>query len=100
MRAQLASRMMNPARRSATATQRHSTLLSAPMKAETLKKAALDYAPALNSEGCALVDVLSRCDGAATVSSIVGVLRDRYPDRYRADAEALGFVQDIVKRYA
>jgi hypothetical protein len=70
------------------------------MKAATLKKAAVDYAPSLNAEGCALVDVLSGCDGSTTVDTIARSLRERYPERYHTQIEAIGFVQEIVKRYA
>ena len=56
--------------RSAAGTQRHSTLLSAPMTAATLKKAALDYQPSLNAAGGALADVLSWCDGSRSVDTI------------------------------
>jgi SAM-dependent methyltransferase len=86
--------------RSSTLSQRHSTMLSAPIKVTTLKKLAVDYAPCLNAEGAALVDVLGRCDGSAAVSTIAESLHDRYPERYPTVAEALGFVQDLVKRYA
>lgn len=86
--------------RSDSFSQRHSTLLSAPMKGRTLKKAAVDYAPSLNAEGHAIADVLAGCDGSATVATIADALRARYPDRYHTRTEALGFVQDVVKRYA
>lgn len=85
--------------RSASGSQRHSTLLAAPMSAATLKKAPLDYVPSLNAEGRALVDVLSWCDGSASVTTIAQSLQDRYPERYRAHSEALSFVRDIIKRY-
>jgi hypothetical protein len=86
--------------RSASTTQRHSTLLSAPMKAATLKKASLEYVPSLNPEGHALADVLSQCNGTSTMAAIADALRDRHPARYHSAAEALRFVQAVVKRHA
>jgi SAM-dependent methyltransferase len=86
--------------RSATTDQRHSTLLSAPMDAATLKKAVVDYAPSLNVDGQALAQVLAQCDGSVSAGTIAASLRDRYPERYHSAAEALAFVQRIIKRYA
>ncbi len=86
--------------RSGSTTQRHSTLLSAPMKAATLKRASLEYVPSLNPEGHALAHVLSQCNGSTTMEAIAGTLRDRYPERFHSPAEALRFVQGIVKRHA
>ena len=74
-------------------------MLSTPMKSATLKKAALDYRPSLNADGRVFADVLSHCDGSATVETIVQSLCDRYPERYHAPAEALSFVQGIIKRH-
>lgn len=86
--------------RTSTFTQRHSTMLSAPMNVTTLKKLAVDYAPSLNDAGAAIVDVLAQCNGSAPVSTIAESLHDRYPERYATVAEALAFVHDLVKRYA
>jgi len=86
--------------RSATADQRHSTLLSAPMDAATLKKAVVDYMPSLNIDGRALAEVLAQCDGSASAMTIAQSLCARYPERYHSTAEALAFVQRIIKRYA
>jgi SAM-dependent methyltransferase len=86
--------------RSATADQRHSTLLSAPMDAATLKKAMLDYTPSLNVDGRALAQILAQCDGSVSARTIAESLRGRYPERYHSAAEALAFVQRIIKRYA
>jgi SAM-dependent methyltransferase len=80
--------------------QRHSTLFSAPMKATTLQKASLDYQPALSDEGQATAYVLSQCNGTVTTSQIAESLQARWPHRYRTTAEALHFVQAIVKRHA
>jgi SAM-dependent methyltransferase len=80
--------------------QRHSTLLSAPMKAATIKKAALDYVPSLNADGRAVAYVLSQCNGSATMEAIAQSLRDHYPERYHTSAEAVRFVQGIVKGHA
>jgi SAM-dependent methyltransferase len=86
--------------RSATIDQRHSTLLSAPMDAATLKKAVIDYAPSLNVDGRALAEVLAQCDGSVGAQAIAQSLCDRYPGRYHSAAEALAFVQRVIKRYA
>jgi SAM-dependent methyltransferase len=80
--------------------QRHATLFSAPMKATTVHKASLDYQPVLSDEGQAVAYVLSHCNGGVTASQIAQSLRARYPERYRTTAEALHFVQAIVKRHA
>jgi hypothetical protein len=80
--------------------QRHSTLLSMPMSPATLEKATLGYTPLLTPEGHALADVLSRCNGEASVHAIARELRGRYPGRYRSEDEAVRFVQRIIKHYA
>ncbi len=85
--------------RSARAAQRHSTLLSVPLAAATLTKAALDYRPSPTVHGRAVLDVLSWCDGQRTVSAIGQRLHDRYPERYATPSEALKFVREIVRRY-
>lgn len=86
--------------RTAAATQQHSTLLAAPMSDTLLAKAALDYVPSLNPAGSVLAHVLAQCRGSATVTTIAQSLVDRYPERYPALADAVDFVQQVVKRYA
>lgn len=86
--------------KAAAGAQRHSTLLSTPMKGATLQKAAVEYRPALTEEGEASAYVLSRCDGVQTMSEIALSLQARYPKRYRTIAEALRFAQALVKRHA
>jgi hypothetical protein len=81
-------------------SQRHSTLLAAPIKASTLKKASLEYDPVLNEEGHATTFVLSRCTGQASVCDIARGVQERWPARYRTHDEALHFVQMLVKRFA
>ncbi len=81
-------------------SQRHSTLLSAPIKASTLKKAALDYAPVLNPEGEALAFILAQCSGQVPITEIVRELQARWPKRYGSEDDALRAVQSCVKRYA
>jgi precorrin-6B methylase 2 len=81
-------------------SQRHSTLLSLPMKAATIAKAALQYHPSLTDEGQALAHVLSCCDGRRAVEEIAESLQALMPQRYRTSAEALRFVQFAVKRHA
>lgn len=86
--------------RTASVERRHSTLLGAPLDAELLKRAALDYRPVLNAEGQTLRDVLSRCDGTSTVSDLVNALATALP-RSSGDRQALlRLVQQAVKRYA
>jgi precorrin-6B methylase 2 len=81
-------------------SQRHSTLLSLPMKATTIEKASLQYHPALTEEGRALAHVLARCDGRQGVEEIAESLQALMPQRYRTSAEARRFVQLAVKRHA
>ena len=81
-------------------TQAHSTLLSTPISAASLRRARSDYVPELNDKGRALRDVLAACDGAVTVEVIADRLRQRYPDQFPATADALEFVRTVVKRYA
>lgn len=88
------------AMKSRNGTQRHSTLFSMPMKASTLQKASLDYVPELTREGHAVAHVLSQCNGVTTTTAIAQSLRQRYPDQYSTDSEALLFVQSVVKRHA
>ncbi len=86
--------------RAESASQQHSTLLSAPMSATTLEKATLDYAPSRSVDGEALMFVLSQCDGQRRVEEIAQRLSSVHPDRYANRAVALGFVQRVVKRYS
>jgi hypothetical protein len=81
-------------------TQAHSTLLSAPISAATMRRAQPDYVPALNDRGRALRDLLAACDGVRTVEAIVDQLQMRYPDQFSARADALDFVRTVVKRHA
>ena len=85
---------------SATASRRHSTLLSAPMKASTLRKASLEYTPVSTADGHAAAYVLSRCDGKHTLHAIASDVQARYPERYPTSHDALSFVQGVVRRYA
>ena len=81
-------------------TQRHSTMLADPITASTLKKAAMDYLPALNVEGEATQFVLARCVGTTPVREIADGLRDRWPRKYQTHEDASRFVAAIVKRFA
>jgi SAM-dependent methyltransferase len=78
-------------------TQRHSTLLASPIKATTLRKAAVGYAPTLNEEGRAVHFVLSHCSGSMSVVELSTALQRQWPNRYETPEEALRFVQRIVK---
>ena len=80
-------------------SQRHSTLLSAPLKASTLRKAALDYTPVPNEEGQAVQFILAQCTGATRVSEMAAQVRSRWPARYPTDDDATRFVQRIVKAF-
>ena len=86
--------------RAKAGAQRHSTLAAAPMKASTLRKAALDYRPELSEEGRAVAHVLALCDGARTMTEIAHSLQAFQPDRYRTPAEALRLVQTVAKQHA
>jgi precorrin-6B methylase 2 len=86
--------------RAKAGAQRHSTLAASPMKASTLRKAALDYRPDLSDEGRAVAHVLALCDGARTMSEIAQSLQAFQPDRYRTPAEALRLVQTVAKQHA
>jgi precorrin-6B methylase 2 len=80
--------------------QQHSTLFAVPMKAATVQKAGLAYRPVLTEEGASTSYVLSQCDGTRSADEIAESLRARYPERHRTAAEALRFVQALVKRHA
>lgn len=86
--------------RSESGKRRHSTLLSMPMVARTLRQAALDYLPTLRADGRAQQFVLSMCDGTHPVHAIAQSLRDEFPDRFSAEDEAVRFVQGIVRQLA
>lgn len=79
--------------------QRHSTFLGTPMKASTVQKADLDYAPALNPDGEAMAHVLRHCDASTNVTEIAQSLVERFPSRYRTSQDAVRFVQQTIKRY-
>ena len=80
--------------------QQHSTLLGAPMTAETLARASTRFTPQLGARGRAFFHVLSQWDGSQSVESLARSARARFPERFATDAEALVFVQDLVKRYS
>jgi hypothetical protein len=86
--------------RSRSTRQRHSTLLSMPMAARTLRQAALDYVPELSVDGRAQRFVLSMCDGTRPVRAIADALRHELPDRFPGTDEALRFVQVVVRQLA
>ena len=86
--------------RTESAKRRHSTLLSMPMVARTLRQAALDYRPTLSVDGRAQKFVLSMCDGTRPVQIIAQSLRDEFPDRFSAPDEAVRFVQAVVRQLA
>jgi len=82
------------------AGQQHSTMLGAPMTGDTLARASIRYAPKLGVRGQTLVDVLSAWDGARSVECLARSARQRFPHRFISEAEALAFVQGLVKRYS
>jgi hypothetical protein len=82
------------------ATQQHSTLLGAPMTADTLARASTRYAPELGVHGRPLFHVLSEWDGAKSVECLARSVRQQFPERFVTDAEAVAFVQGLVKRYS
>jgi hypothetical protein len=86
--------------RANSGSRRHSTFFSSPMKAATLKKAALDYRPTLNADGRAVAFVLSQCDGSTAAKAIAQAVVEHFPERYHSSDEALRFVQGIIKNHA
>lgn len=80
--------------------RRHSTLLSAPLTGDSLDRASLAYAPALNMQGGVLLDALSRFDGASSVEKIAAELQARHQIRFRTAEEALRFVRGLLKPFA
>jgi SAM-dependent methyltransferase len=86
--------------RTASGKQRHSTLLSMPVAARTLRQAALDYVPSLTADGRAQRFVLSLCDGTRPVQAIAQALCDEFPDRFAVHDEAVRFVQVVVRQLA
>jgi hypothetical protein len=80
--------------------QHHSTLFSSPMTARSLDKARATHTLALNAEGRLLRDTLSLCDGGRSVEAVARHLRQQYASRFASDAEAVTFVQRVVRRYA
>ena len=81
-------------------TQRHSTMLAAPMKASTLRKAALDYMPVLSAAGDAAQFVLGCSNGSMPVKAIAAGVLEQWPNKYRTSEEASRFVRSIVKQFA
>jgi SAM-dependent methyltransferase len=81
-------------------TQAHSTLLSTPMSAASLRRARPGYVPVLTGRGRAVRDLLDACDGAATVEALARELRVEHSDQFAAPGDAIEFVRSIVKRYA
>jgi SAM-dependent methyltransferase len=78
-------------------SQQHSTVLSLPLRADTLRRAARTYVPVLNAEGNAVLYVLSQFDGRADVDAIARGLRERYGARFRTHPDALAFVQRLTR---
>ena len=80
--------------------QRHSTLLSEPLDADSLLKARPDHLPSLSRDGEAVREVLSAFDGTRSAHDIADGLTMRFPGRFPSRREALAFVQRLVKRHA
>ena len=78
--------------------RRHSTLLSMPMDARTLRQAALDYVPTLSPDGRAQQFVLGLCDGTRPVHTIAEALGRQFPERFSVQDEAVRFVQGVVRQ--
>jgi predicted RNA methylase len=81
-------------------SRRQSALLSTPLDGSTLRKAAVDYVPVPNADGRAVQYLLSEMTGDRDASTLARSLRAAFPERYRTDADALAFTQEIIARYA
>ena len=86
--------------RSESGKRRHSTLLSMPIAARTLRQAALDYIPTLNVDGRAQRFVLSMCDGTRPVLAVAQALQHEFPGRFPVHDDAVRFVQAVVRQLA
>lgn len=86
--------------RAGSVLRQHSTLLSAPLSPDTLRRSAREYRPSLRADGQMHLEVLARCDGTASVDELAGEMLARYPGRLRTHAEALRFIQRIVRHHA
>jgi SAM-dependent methyltransferase len=83
-----------------TGSRRHSTLFGMPLTEKTLRKAGTDYVPAPTADARVVMHVLAAMDGQHDVTAIARSLHGAFPDRYRTEAEALAFTQELVARYA
>jgi len=86
--------------RAAAGVQQRSTLFASPMKAATIRKAALDHRPELTPEGAATAYVLSLCDGSRSAVDLAAMLQARDGGPYQTRDEALRFVQAVLKRHS
>jgi predicted RNA methylase len=84
----------------AAGTRRHAALFSTPLDSPTLRKAAVDYVPVPNADGRAVQHLLAEMRGDRDAATLARGLRTAFPDRYRNDADALTFTQEIIARYA
>lgn len=80
--------------------RQHSSFLSVPAVPAKLERARPDHRPRLDEAGRAVLDVLSRFDGTTSLAAIARELRQRHPDRYATDHDALAFVQRLSRHYS
>lgn len=78
----------------------HTTLLGAPLSVDLIRRAALDYAPALTDDGRVLLQVLTACDGHTTVDALATQLLAAHATQFASVEEARRAILRIVRRYA
>lgn len=78
---------------------RQSSFQAMPIDPGRLGRGAADATPRLSVEGEIDRFVLSRMDGGTTVAEIATELRERFPDRFASDADALSRVGELARRH-
>jgi protein arginine N-methyltransferase 1 len=77
-----------------------STFFGGPIPMEKVRKRAGGHKPVLNNDGEIDAAILRAMTGKCPVDSIATQILERFPDRFRSRAEAMGRVSDLSERYS
>jgi protein arginine N-methyltransferase 1 len=78
---------------------RQSTFNGSPPSAESLRRRAPSFAPALSAAGVEALEALEGMRAGRTIGEIAGQLRAAHPERFPSADQAHGFVAELAARY-
>lgn len=77
-----------------------STFKGFPVTKDFFRKKAIDYIPALSTDGEIAKAILDLLDGKKTAKDIAEDIQKRFPGHFKAVEDALGRVEKIIDRYS